>query len=598
MSPERSSPMKVSTRLTFGFGILLAGMLLVSSIAMLRFSLLERHLDQLIGNRMTKVAQFSELKDKLQSVARITRTVALIEDAKDAQSQADRITPLRARIQELIAQLGKTVVQPKGIELLKIVQDNLPAYDRDMDTAIKLGMTGKPEDAKAATEILLGKVGPRQEVIFKAMDDSMARQQELAQAAGDEAHAALASARFLIIAVTTISLLLGILIALAIARSITRALGAEPHEVSQVVGRVAAGDLSQHVALRPGDHSSVMAGVQRMQASLVKVVGTVRQSSEAVAAASSQIASGNRDLSSRTEEQASALQQTAASMEELSSTVAHSSDNASQANQLAQTAAGVASQGGAVVAEVVGTMKEISDSSHKITDIIGVIDGIAFQTNILALNAAVEAARAGEQGRGFAVVAGEVRVLAGRSAEAAREIRRLIQESVQRVEAGSALVDRAGDTMGEVVASIQRVSTLMSAISAESSEQSRGVSQIGEAVHQIDQTTQQNAALVEEMSAAADSLRAQANELVQAVAVFQLGQGAAGASAIPAPTAPRLAPSALKAREDAKTPARTAQALQRPVAQTEAARPKALARPARQSAATASAGGQDEWESF
>ena len=598
MNTDRSNPMKVSTRLALGFGILLAGILLVGAIGLLKFSLLQEQLNQLIHNRIVKVAQFSELKDKMQSVARITRTVALIEDVKDAQTQADRIPPLRVRIQELVGQLDKTVTLPKGRELLKVVQDNLAPYDRDMDAAIKLGLTGKPEDAKAATDILLTKVSARQNLIFKAVDESVAMQQELARAVGEEASAAVVSGRAQIMAIAGICLLVGTLLALAIARSITRALGAEPHEVSQAVGRVAAGDLSQRVALRAGDSSSIMASVQRMQASLAQVVGTVRQGSETVAAASAQIASGNRDLSSRTEEQASALQQTAASMEELSSTVAHSSDNASQANQLAQTAAGVASQGGAVVAEVVGTMKEISDSSHKITDIIGVIDGIAFQTNILALNAAVEAARAGEQGRGFAVVAGEVRVLAGRSAEAAREIRRLIQESVQRVEAGSALVDRAGDTMGEVVASIQRVSTLMGAISAESSEQSRGVSQIGEAVHQIDQTTQQNAALVEEMSAAADSLRAQANELVQAVAVFQLGQGAAGASAIPAPTAPRLAPSALKAREDAKTPARTAQALQRPVAQTEVARPKALARPARQSAATASAGGQDEWESF
>ena len=597
MNTDRSNPMKVSTRLALGFGILLAGILLVGAIGLLKFSLLQEQLNQLIHNRIVKVTQFSELKDKMQSVARITRTVALIEDVKDAQTQADRIPPLRVRIQELVGQLDKTVTLPKGRELLKVVQDNLAPYDRDMDAAIKLGLTGKPEDAKAATDILLTKVSARQDLMFKAVDESVAMQQELARVVGEEASAAVVSGRAQIMAIAGICLLVGTLLALAIARSITRALGAEPHEVSQAVGRVAAGDLSQRVALRAGDSSSVMASVQRMQASLAQVVGTVRQGSETVAAASAQIASGNRDLSSRTEEQASALEQTAASMEELGSTVAHSSDNASQANQLAQTAASVASQGGAVVAEVVGTMKSISDSSRKIADIIGVIDGIAFQTNILALNAAVEAARAGEQGRGFAVVAGEVRVLAQRSAEAAKEIRRLIQESVERVESGSALVDRAGMTMGEVVTSIQRVSDLMNAISAESSEQSRGVAQIGEAVHQMDQTTQQNAALVEEMSAAADSLRSQADELVQAVAVFQLGQGASP-SPSPASTAPRLAPSEHKAREDSKTPARTAQALKQPVARPEAAKPQALSRPARQPAATASAGGQDEWESF
>ena len=597
MNTDRSNPMKVSTRLALGFGILLAGILLVGAIGLLKFSLLQEQLNQLIHNRIVKVTQFSELKDKMQSVARITRTVALIEDVKDAQTQADRIPPLRVRIQELVGQLDKTVTLPKGRELLKVVQDNLAPYDRDMDAAIKLGLTGKPEDAKAATDILLTKVSARQNLMFKAVDESVAMQQELARVVGEEASAAVVSGRAQIMAIAGICLLVGTLLALAIARSITRALGAEPHEVSQAVGRVAAGDLSQRVALRAGDSSSVMASVQRMQASLAQVVGTVRQGSETVAAASAQIASGNRDLSSRTEEQASALEQTAASMEELGSTVAHSSDNASQANQLAQTAASVASQGGAVVAEVVGTMKSISDSSRKIADIIGVIDGIAFQTNILALNAAVEAARAGEQGRGFAVVAGEVRVLAQRSAEAAKEIRRLIQESVERVESGSALVDRAGMTMGEVVTSIQRVSDLMNAISAESSEQSRGVAQIGEAVHQMDQTTQQNAALVEEMSAAADSLRSQADELVQAVAVFQLGQGASP-SPSPSSTAPRLAPSEHKAREDSKTPARTAQALKQPVARPEAAKPQALSRPARQPAATASAGGQDEWESF
>jgi methyl-accepting chemotaxis protein len=315
---------------------------------------------------------------------------------------------------------------------------------------------------------------------------------------------------------------LGFAVGTAAARSIIGQLGGEPHEVMAIANAVAEGDLSANLTLRATVQGSIMDAMVRMQSSLGKVVATVRQNSEGVAAASTQIAQGNQDLSARTESQASALEETAASMEELGSTVKQNADNARQANQLAQSASTVAVQGGEVVAQVVDTMKGINDSSRKIADIISVIDGIAFQTNILALNAAVEAARAGEQGRGFAVVASEVRNLAGRSAEAAKEIKQLITDSVGRVEQGTALVDRAGTTMTEVVASIRRVTDIMGEISAASSEQSAGVSQVGEAVTQMDQATQQNAALVEEMAAAASSLNSQAQELVQTVAVFRL----------------------------------------------------------------------------
>ncbi|RUP26012.1 MAG: HAMP domain-containing protein [Curvibacter sp.] len=596
MGVVQFNQIKVATRLALGFGLLLISLVVVGALALNKFSLLSSKLDILINNRMVKITQMSELKDKMQSVARITRTVALIEDVKDAQAQADRIGPLRARSVELLAQLEKTLVTPKSIELLKIIQSNREAYDADMDAAIKLGLTGKPEDAKAATEILLTKVAARQDLIFKALDDSVALQQELAQTAGADARAAVASGEFWVLSISAVAIVVGIGLAWAIARSITRALGAEPDEVSHAVARVADGDLSQSIALRPGDTGSIMAAVQRMQGSLVRVVSTVRQGSEAVAAASAQIASGNRDLSGRTEEQASALEETAASMEELGSTVTHNAENARQANQLAQTAAGVAGQGGAVVAEVVDTMKGINDSSRKIADIIGVIDGIAFQTNILALNAAVEAARAGEQGRGFAVVAGEVRTLAGRSAEASKEIRRLIQDSVERVESGSALVDRAGATMSEVVSSIQRVSDIMAEISAGSAEQAQGVNQIGEAVTQMDQTTQQNAALVEEMSAAADSLRGQANDLVQAVAVFKLATGSGGAP-VRAPAAPRAQVSTPSAQPAlGQRPAATKQvagAVKRPVA----AKPEALAMAPKAPTGRA-APADDSWESF
>jgi methyl-accepting chemotaxis protein len=298
--------------------------------------------------------------------------------------------------------------------------------------------------------------------------------------------------------------------------------------VAQEVGvQVRDGNLAMAIRDDARDEiSPLLATLREMQTALAGVVGAVRQNADGVATASAQIAQGNADLSSRTEEQASALEQTAASMEELSSTVRQNADNARQGNQLAQNASTVAVRGGEVVGQVVDTMKGINDASRKIADIIGVIDGIAFQTNILALNAAVEAARAGEQGRGFAVVASEVRSLAGRSAEAAKEIKGLISDSVQRVEQGTVLVDQAGTTMTEVVAAIRRVTDIMGEISAASTEQSQGVAQVGEAVTQMDQATQQNAALVEESAAAAESLKLQAQQLVQAVAVFKLAQGA------------------------------------------------------------------------
>ena len=300
-----------------------------------------------------------------------------------------------------------------------------------------------------------------------------------------------------------------------------------------VADEVASGNLNMDAStVRQDEVGDLMRALSAMQTSLVGVVTRVRQGSEGVATASAEIAQGNQDLSSRTESQASALEETAASMEELSATVKQNADSAKQANQLALNASTVAVRGGEVVAQVVDTMRGINDASRKISDIISVIDGIAFQTNILALNAAVEAARAGEQGRGFAVVASEVRSLAGRSADAAKEIKSLIGASVARVQQGSTLVDQAGVTMAEVVSSIKRVTDLMGEISAASHEQALGVSQVGEAVTQMDQVTQQNAALVEEMAAAASSLRSQARELVQTVAVFKLEQSHV---ALPAP---------------------------------------------------------------
>jgi len=315
---------------------------------------------------------------------------------------------------------------------------------------------------------------------------------------------------------------LAVLLSITAARSISRELGAEPAVVASIAHAIATGDLTTRIVVPPGLEGSLLGAMQRMQAALRDLVTRVRENAQSVAHASAEIAQGNQDLSGRTENQASALEQTASSMQQLSTQVQHSADSARQANQLAAGAAAVALRGGTAVARVVETMKDIHAASRKIADITSLIDAIAFQTNILALNAAVEAARAGEQGRGFAVVATEVRSLAGRSADAAKEIKILIGASVTRVEQGSALVDEAGSTMGEVVGAIQKASDLVGEISAASHEQAVGVAQVGEAVGQMDQATQKNAALVQHMASAADGLNAQSAELVAAVSVFKL----------------------------------------------------------------------------
>ena len=382
----------------------------------------------------------------------------------------------------------------------------------------------RANDLTEAERLAAERIGPLAVPMERGIDALVKIQVDDARRGYDEAAKRYTAIRAVSIAVIAGGLLFAILFGARMVSSITRELGGEPGQAAELARSVAAGDLSARVALRAGDSTSLMAQLKEMQVRLSKVVGSVRANSESVATASAQIAQGNLDLSQRTEEQASVLEKTAAAMEEFSATVRQNADNARQANQLALDASNVAIQGGEVVGQVVDTMKAINDSSKRIADIIGVIDGIAFQTNILALNAAVEAARAGEQGRGFAVVASEVRSLAGRSADAAKEIKSLIGASVERVEQGTALVDHAGATMTEVVTSIRRVTDIVSEISVASAEQSAGVVQVATAVNQMDQVTQQNAALVEESAAAADSLKMQAIELVQIVAVFKLAQ--------------------------------------------------------------------------
>ena len=400
-----------------------------------------------------------------------------------------------------------------------------------------------------------------------------------------------------------------ILVALVstINRSIMRTIGGDPAHAAEVANRIAQGDLTPEITTKPGDNSSLLYAVRTMRESLLTTIASIKSSADTIATASGEIASGNLDLSSRTEQQAGSIEETASAMEELTSTVKQNADNARQANQLAGSASEVAIQGGSVVSQVVDTMGAINESSRKIVDIISVIDGIAFQTNILALNAAVEAARAGEQGRGFAVVASEVRSLAQRSAAAAKEIKTLIDDSVEKVDIGSRLVEQAGSTMTDVVASVKRVTDIVGEISAASQEQSAGIAEVGRAISQMDEGTQQNAALVEQAAAAAKSLQDQASTLAGLVSRFQTdGAHAPTTPVMSAPKAAATQPAAKKAATTAPPSTARLAPAKKPTAVTPAASAKATAPAAASAAKPASKSpsrlpaGDDEgdWETF
>ncbi|MDE2417969.1 MAG: MCP four helix bundle domain-containing protein [Burkholderiales bacterium] len=593
--------MKVAHRLAMAFGAVLLMVLLTSVFSINRMAASQTDLEDILQENNAQTKYFNDMASSVHRASLVLRNLILQTDTSDQETELAKLKKARADYAEAWAALQKTPADEKMLAQRAKVDAARIASVEPSDRVVDMAMNGQKSLAVAT---LLSEANPAIVKFQQAVDEALVLQVEIDQAQFRQSDASYKFTRTVLIIADVLVIALAGVLGWLVTRSITRQLGGEPGAAAELAHRVSLGDMTAHVDLASGDTSSLMAQLKVMQEGLVKVVSTVRTGSESVATASAEIAQGNHDLSARTEQQASALEETAASMEELGSTVKQNADAARQANQLAQSASSVAIQGGEVVAQVVDTMKGINESSRKISDIISVIDGIAFQTNILALNAAVEAARAGEQGRGFAVVASEVRSLAGRSAEAAKEIKALIGASVERVEQGTALVDKAGATMTEVVSAIRRVTDIMGEISAASSEQSLGVAQVGEAVGQMDQTTQQNAALVEQMAAAASSLKSQANELVQVVASFKLAGGESG-TAMPRAqvrsTLPKSTPHQGVERRGAGIPkgaaARAPASAARtspPVLSTQVAKPAAP----KVQPKPAAAGGDEEWETF
>jgi methyl-accepting chemotaxis protein len=511
--------MSIATRLTWGFVsvlVLLAGVAATSNVAM---RMVSGQMQQIVEVNNLKIELASRMLNNINQVGLHTRTVALLYDAKQIQEEATAAEAAGAAYLKAEGEL-KAALDGSGTDTERQLLTGMAAQARQALPALKAVVEkGVASDNVAAVQILTDTAGPIERAWRAKVTEFAALQTRLIDEATATAAATKRNAMAAEMALVVVALAAGSLIAWRITRGVTRPLG----RAVAVAERIAEGDLTSEVRAERNDETGrLLQAIASMQDRLSALVGHIRQAAEAIETASSEVASGNQDLSHRTEQAASNLQQTASSMEQLTGTVKQSAEAARQANQLASSAAEVAGRGGSVVSEVVTTMNQITHSSMKIADIIGVIDGIAFQTNILALNAAVEAARAGEQGRGFAVVAGEVRSLAGRSAEAAREIKSLIGASVERVETGSRLVADAGATMTEIVGSVQRVSDIIAEITASSAEQSEGIGQVNTAVGQLDQMTQQNAALVEEGAAAAESLKEQAHRLAQLVGTFRV----------------------------------------------------------------------------
>ncbi|HEX7641417.1 MAG TPA: methyl-accepting chemotaxis protein [Burkholderiaceae bacterium] len=511
--------LKVSHRLTLGFGVLIVLLTGSLAFAVVQMSDINQAVQVLTEDRMPKVNLANKWTMALLESARHERNMLIVDGPEAIQKEMEGLQEYQKIRVESKEQLEKTVVLAKGKVLLNEAIEARNQFVPAEQEFIRLIKAG---DKEAAKEVMLQKMKASQLLNIQALEKLAAFEQSAAREDGENAAKQYATSRTLIMGLIVLSILIGVGSAVAIARSLLAQLGGEPSDAANVAQRIASGDLNVSIGLRHGDTSSMMHSMKEMTERLRTIVGEVRMGAETIANATGEIAKGNLDLSSRTEEQAASLEETASSMEELTATIGQNAENARRGNELSQAASTVAVQGGDTVSHVVQTMEQINHASKRIVDIISVIDGIAFQTNILALNAAVEAARAGEQGRGFAVVAAEVRNLAQRSASAAKEIKALIGDSVDKVEAGTRLVNDAGETMLQVVESVRRVTAVIGEISSASAEQSSGVSQINQAVAQMDEVTQQNAALVEEAAAAAGALQEQAQRLLQAVSVFQL----------------------------------------------------------------------------
>ncbi|MBD9585176.1 MCP four helix bundle domain-containing protein [Delftia sp. DLF01] len=529
--------MKLGTMLGMGFFAVIVVCVCVAAFGWMKLRDQGEQLRVLAEDRMGNLARLQSLKDNANASARVVRNLALITDPAQMAEESRRLDEVVARNGLVMKELDQRLQTEQARRLFADIRQARQPFVETMRQAGDLGLANQGD---AARDLIMGRLRSLQTTYFDAVEALVDYQKAQTQATVDGSLRRVAEDGVAMLVLTLLAAALGGLVAWMITRTVKQQLGGEPSYAAGVARQIAQGDLSVQVQLAPGDTSSLLRAMEDMRAGLARVVADVRQSSESIATGASQIASGNADLSQRTEEQASNLEQTAASMEEMNATVKLNADTVRTATQLAASSSQAATGGGKIVDRVVATMEQITASSRKIEDIIGVIDSIAFQTNILALNAAVEAARAGEQGRGFAVVASEVRSLAQRSAGAAKEIKALIGESVSKVDEGSGLVSETGSAMKDIVQQAQRVADLIGEIGAATAEQADGVAQVGDAVVQLDQVTQQNAALVEESAAAAASLNAQAARLVDLVSLFKL-DGVSSSVPLPA-SSPAQAP--------------------------------------------------------
>jgi methyl-accepting chemotaxis protein-1 (serine sensor receptor) len=521
--------LSVKAKLTGTFGVLAATVLIVSGISLKALNDANDRFANYVSGVNARANLAVQVRTAVDRRAIAARNMALVttpgdfelEKAAEAQAQMDVQSNL-TKLNEMLSSASDA--SEKARSLVGEINRIEAAYAPVANAIVGLAVANRHDEA---VKKINDDCRPLLAALIKATNDYANYTRGRADALVRESEEQYATQRSLMMAICLAALAIAALAGVVITRGLLRALGAEPVELGAVTQRVAAGDLSPVEGARNAPAGSVLASMGDMQSSLVNLIGQVRTAADSIATGSSQIATGNVDLSSRTEQQAASLQETASSMEELTSTVRQNAENAQQASSLSANASEVALKGNEVVSQVVGTMGEISTSSAKIADITGIIEGIAFQTNILALNAAVEAARAGEQGRGFAVVASEVRSLAQRSSSAAKEIKDLINDSVQKIKDGSSLANEAGKTMSQVTQAVARVTDIMGEIAAASTEQSRGIEQVNQAITQMDEVTQQNAALVEEATAASKSLEEQGRQLNQAIAFFRLAGSAA-----------------------------------------------------------------------